>query len=136
MNVVTARFLATAATAFSTASTSYVDHLNISGGSTLTVSITKGTGTNLIVDVNVDCIIFNTSNTVVFGVSDGTTDYDVCKARPTNSIFHGACGSKIITGLAAGTYTMKLRVKVVGNTYTFQNNNLGFASLTVREVDA
>lgn len=122
---------------FSFSSTSYTDLLNNAGGSTITVSVTKASGatTNLVVRAALSMLGAASTDTVTLGVHDGTSTYDVAESRGTNSPHRQAVGEIAITGLAAGAYTLKLRVKTSGgNTQTFTTSNS--ASLAVMEINA
>lgn len=124
-------------TAFTTTSTSYVDLLNSSGGSTIAVTITKAAGTDLLISGFSGASVSAANETLFLGVNDGTTDYDLGRIRlfSSGSPRLNAAGTRLITGLGAGTYTLKLRVKTAGgSTITFQSTLSSF--ITVAEVAA
>lgn len=122
---------------FTWTSTTYTDLLNNAGGSTIAVTLTKasGAGTNLVVRGSLSMLGSASADTVTLGVHDGTTTHDLCESRGTNSPHRQCVGEIAITGLAAGSYTLKLRVKcATGNTQTFGSVNS--ASLVVMEINA
>ena len=120
---------------FTTNSVTYVDLLDATAGSAISVSFTKASATSNVwawgcasgVATGADCV-------VTLGCNDGTTDRDLGRALTQTAYYGLATGGIIITGLAAGSYTFKLRVKVSGNTFNF-NTGACSASLTVAEVD-
>lgn len=107
-----------------------VDLLNGAGGSTISVSFTKGAGTSLLVSAGVTCRTSSASLGQLFA-NDGTTDNFVARNRVNTSdtLISGDCS---ITGLAAGTYTIKLRVRGSIGTFTFGVEDSAF--LTVMEI--
>lgn len=125
-------------TSFTWTSTSYVDLLNAPAGSTISVTVTKaqGASTNLIVRGSLSLLGAATPDTVTLGVNDGTTDYALSRATTDNSPHVTMIGEAALTGLAAGSYTLKLRVKTVGGqTQTF-GSGVNYAALAVMEINA
>lgn len=117
---------------FSTASTSFVDLLDAAAGSPISVSITKAAGTDLYVYGDLSGAVTGGGGVITVGVNDGTTDRSLGTVQAI-SYYRLAAGGIIITGLAAGTYTLKLRVKVSANSLAF-NNAVNSATITVAEV--
>lgn len=109
---------------FSTSSTSYVDLLNGSGGAVISVSLTKGTGTRVLIAVGMTYT--NNANAVTLGVNDGTSDTDVCQRGGLSTAYPAVTGEILLSGLAAGTYTFTLRVKVSAGTTNFDSNCSAF----------
>lgn len=99
---------------FSTSSATYTNLLNGSGGSAISVTLQKGTGTQIWIGGAAHLTV-GTSTQVVLGVNDGTTDYDLGQ-RAIDGIYRTVAGDILISGLAAGTYTFTLRIKVPGVT--------------------
>lgn len=119
---------------FNINSSSYQNVLNQNGGSPMQVTITKGAGTSLLVLASMS-IGDNSASVVTLGVNDGTTDYDLARIRTDGSAFNlarTAVGSRLISGLPAGSYTMTLRVKSPTATAFFAGTEA--ASLSVMEV--
>lgn len=110
-------------TTSSTTSTSYVDILEPSaGGSTISVTISKAAGTNVIIMGGIGSAVGATSN-ITLGVNDGTTDWDL-GSRTCNSTFQGKIwGTTLITGLGAGSFTFKLRWKCSVSAATGSSDN-------------
>lgn len=108
---------------FTTTSTAYVDLLNGAGGSIISVTITKGAGSAIWISAAMGCTHSANASVMRLGVNDGTTDYDVGASQGhsfSTGRPHWVTGNILITGLGAGTYTFKLRVKVVvASTLTF-----------------
>lgn len=122
------------ASTFSVLSTSYVDFLDGSGGSVISVTLTKGSNTDVLIRAGAAGIANSvTALTATLGVNDGTTDYDLARSHGNQSSYFTLAGMRVITGLPAGTYTFKLRVKSTGNTALF-NGNVS-ACLTAIELD-
>ncbi len=118
------------------ASATYVDLLDATAGSAITVSITKAAGTDLSVFGCVSAISTGGGTTITtVGVNDGTTDTDICRAQLETTAYGTISGAIILTGLGAGTFTLKLRVKRTGNTFNF-NSGASSATITVSEIDA
>jgi hypothetical protein len=98
-------YSATPSASYTTTSASYED---VTGG---TLDITT-TGGRLLVQVSVP-IYTNTGNWSLAVLVDGT-DYVIGSASNTSALY--ASGFVVITGLAAGTYTIKLRFNAAGTT--------------------
>jgi hypothetical protein len=100
------------ASTFSTSSLSYVDLLNGSGGAVISVSITKAAGTSLLVRASMSARQNAANATITLGVNDGTTDHYVAENRNFATCDVVLAGMTIISGLGAGTFTIKLRIKL------------------------
>lgn len=97
---------------FSTSSTSYVDLKDGSAGANVEVTLTKGAGTDVLVMGDVGATQNSANATLTLGVNDGTSDHYLAEQRIFASQRMNCAGSVLISGLAAGTYTFKLRVKL------------------------
>lgn len=115
-------------------STSYVDFN--SSGTTLSVTIVKvgGTGVPLAVNFSFEAFSSVTNSLYTVGVLvDGTTDVDIWAVvanAPNNTSTHSGWGK--LTGLAAGSHTVKLRLKVASGANVTTNTS-GSGSLFVME---
>lgn len=120
---------------FTTASTTYVDLLDASGGATFSLSFTKSAGTNLLVFGNVTFFVSGANCECDLAVNDGTTDWFIGRGRTntTSSRRNESSGAVMITGLGAGTYTLKLRVKVANGAGTLNFAGAEAASFNVIE---
>lgn len=132
MNIKATTVLHNAATQFSTTSTSFVDLLSQNGGSTISISITKSAGTNLLVIGSTACL--GGPETVTLAVNDGTTDTNIAQARTRTQCNTPVVGEVLVTGLSAGTYTMKLRVKTAAGSSLGWTINAVSSSISVLEV--
>jgi hypothetical protein len=108
------------ASTFNTSSASNVDLLNGSGGPTITVQLGVQSGDAVWIQAAMSGSLSNNTSMFVCVVSDGTTDYDVGEVNPAG-IYRCASGQYMITGLAPGLYTFKMRTRL---------NNGGGAQLT------
>lgn len=133
-----ATYVTPTGSAFTFTSTSYTDLLNAAAGSTVSVSITKaqGASTNLIVHGTLSLLGTATADTVTLAVHDGTTDSALARATVDSTPHVQMIGEIALTGLSAGSYTLKLRVKTAGGqTQTF-GLGLNSASIAVMELQA
>ena len=116
-----------------TTSSSYV---NMAGsGSVTSVSFTKVLSvTNIKVSMAVGWENASNTSLVKFGVLVDGTDYDVCQSILNATLTIGfAAGDVIITGVAAGTYTIQGRWKRAGGTGTPSRSVNEWFSMTVAE---
>lgn len=120
---------------FTTSSSSYVDLLDNAGGSTITMSFTKSAGTSLLVTGAVAFFASGANTTCFMAVNDGTTDWPLGASRTlTTSSRRGFVdGAVLITGLGAGSYTLKARVRTAG-AGTINFGTAEGASMSVIEV--
>ena len=133
MNIKAAIVFHSAGTQFSTTSTSFVDLLSQIGGSTISISIVKASGsTNLLVLGSTACL--GGPETVTLAVNDGTTDTNIAQNRTRTQCNTPVVGEVLVTGLAAGTYTMKLRVKTAAGSSVGWTLNAVSSSISVMEV--
>lgn len=114
-------------------SASYADLLNGSGGSIISVSYTKlHADTGMLIRTGLSCRMNDIARHVHLGVNDGTTDHDIAVGW-NNRIGIGKwhMGERVITGLAAGSYTFKMRVRLgsAGATLHFASSNTAFLSV-------
>jgi hypothetical protein len=126
------------ASSFTTSSTSYVDLLDGPGGAVIDVTIVKTGGaadSNILVQCGACCVQNATTAVVTLGIHDGTTTFDAGRAENYQTAYGLILGAKLFTGLAAGSYTFKIRVKLsAGNQVNFNANHSGF--ITAMEVAA
>jgi collagen type VII alpha len=121
---------------FTTTSASYVDLLQAAAGSTITVALTKNSATSSIYITG----YANLSNTglansaIMLGVNDGTTDRDIAAARAISAQVCPVGGILKITGLAAGAYTFKLRIKTTASTITYFTSGTSGATIMAEEI--
>lgn len=102
------------ASSFTTTSASYVNLLDGSGGSPITVTLTKGAGTQILLSVGIQCSV-SATQAVNLGANDGTTDYDIASTSfGVTSQIEGISGERMISGLSAGSHTFTLRVRIAG----------------------
>lgn len=106
------------------------------GAVTPTLVKAGGTETNLVADLFISGFQITTLSTMTFGVSDGTTDWDLCRFSPAAlSTRIAVAGRAVLTGLAAGSYTAQLRHKAVSGTTVFRQAAADdFTCLTLWEV--
>lgn len=116
-------------TAHSSTSTSYVD---VAG---LSVAYTK-LRTNSIILVMASATMFSSVNgdVMTLGVSDGTTDHDVGGIAQAVTTHYTATGTAVISGLATGARTYKVRLKRASGTGTVTRDGNDYGSLSVIEV--
>ena len=110
---------------FTTASATFVDLLDNAGGSTITTSFTKSAGTSILAYGGVPFFATGTNAVCYLGVNDGTTDWELGRgfALTTSARRGQTIGAVLITGLGAGTFTLKARVRTHGaGTLNFNTN--------------
>lgn len=120
---------------FTTASTTYVDLLDQAAGATFSLSFTKSAGTDLLVIGNTTFFVSGANCDCNVAVNDGTTDWFIGRGRAntTSSRRNQASGAVLVTGLGAGTYTLKLRVKTTNGAGTLNFSASEAASFNVIE---
>lgn len=103
-----------------TDTTTSATYANMAGtGSTTSFSFTKVlTATNLLVTVHAGFLAATNSAIARFGVLVNGVDTDCCQDIQTTGNYIGVSGFGIITGLAAGTYTIQGRWRRVGGAGT------------------
>lgn len=129
-NEVSARAVPTGAR--STSSTTYIDWPDTE---VLSVSFTKlYADTDVIVEVAGSFYTGAGTPTVTFGAQINGTDYDAFRMAVNESLSHKpyTAITAQITGLAAGTYTVKLRAKTSANSISADTGD--FNSMRVTEV--
>jgi hypothetical protein len=120
---------------FSTSSGTYVDLLDATAGSPITVSLTKASASsNVLIIGEVSCLATGGNGTMTLGVNDGTADTDICRADVESNVYNLLNGAVVLTGLGAGSYTFKLRVKRGANTFKF-NTAACSATITAMEIE-
>lgn len=120
-------------TTFTTASTSYVDLLDSSGGSPIAVTITKGSASSVHISGTAFGIMTTATGIVTLGVNDGTNDYDLGRINLFTTVYQPIKGDVVIPGLGGGSKTFKLRVKVSAGTFNFTTAIVS-ASITATEI--
>lgn len=123
-------------TNFNTASTSYVDLQHHNGGNNIEVTITKAAGTDLVIRGKTVCQAGASPDTCILGYNDGTNDHDLGMNRALATPWTPVSGEAVLSGLAAGTYTIKLRVKTTGGNSLIWPNSQVSSSISVKEVAA
>jgi hypothetical protein len=114
-----------------TTSASYADV----DGANMELSITKiFSGTDLIIDLRVSCFPTAATTDFQFGVSDGSTDYDVLFHRFDTTGRRNIAGIARITGLSPAVYTFRLRWKRVSGSGTLSMTTNDRVSMTIQEV--
>jgi hypothetical protein len=93
----------------STTSATYVD---VDATNAKISFVKQNASTQLIIDIGMSLYSTATNTGFLIGINDGTTDYDVINGfiNPASSHSYPS-GTIAIAGLAAGTYTLKLRWK-------------------------
>lgn len=91
---------------------------------------------DLRIDMHISCWSSGAGSTTPrFGVQISSTDYDMCGSLINTASEHVAfSGTRIITGLAAGTYTIQGRFKRVSGTGTITVDSGDWISLAASEV--
>lgn len=93
--------------------------------------------TSLKVDLHVTSYATSVTSSVSFGVNINSTDTDVAQLTYNTANNHTqTSGTKVITGLAAGTYTVQIRWKRTGGAGTVTVDGADWVSMTVQEVPA
>ena len=116
------------APSFSTSSTSYTDMSGVA------VTITKGNANSaLLVNFATANYTGATGHTTQFGVRAGGTDYDIAKRYHDTLTTFPLGGSRIITGLAAGSQTIQARFRSNTSSTNVIDGN-GFVVMTVAEI--
>lgn len=120
---------------WSTSSTSLVDW---NTGSAVSTSFTKrgGTETQLFVSIHCQGVMTVAADSVQLGVRVGSTDYSnsIPHYFTTLSAHREMTELVFVSGLAAGTYTCKLRALVTAGVGTFNIDGNDFAQLIIQEV--
>ena len=83
-----------------------------SGGTPITVTITKAAGTSILIMASASIASTGGIANPMLGVNDGTTDHYVAENRNFATCDVVLAGMTIISGLGAGTFTIKLRIKL------------------------
>jgi hypothetical protein len=105
-----------------------------SGGTPITVTITKAAGTSILIMASASIASTGGIANPMLGVNDGSTNYDIAETQcDSTALMRMLTGSRRITGLAAGTYTFTLMLKVPGSNGSFVANK-SVAILTAMEV--
>lgn len=92
--------------------TTYADFPNATDAAALQISFVKAfAATRLVLTVHASCqLSAGAAQALVLGLRIATTDYDVARFRfPAATSRNLLTGSREVTGLAAGTYTIKPR---------------------------
>lgn len=120
------------ASAYNITSTTYVDYAP--GGTALTTSISKATSTSDVLILLSWSGYQNTATSFTIGVQvDGTTDTDMIAGFfNTVSQHQGFTAARVVSGLASGTHTFKVRWKTTSGTLSSDQNDT--VSISVIEV--
>lgn len=96
--------------------------------------VKKRSDTNLVITVEGSWYHTTSGNRLTVGVNFNSTDYDIAARFANELSSHKTfAGSREISGVAAGTYTFTMRVKVGGGQYNIASGD-NTNCLTVSEV--
>lgn len=95
--------------------------------------VKKRSDSNIVISVGGSCFCTVGGGVLSFGVNFNSTDYDVYQQfiNTTNAYFPFS-SSREVSGIAAGTYTFTLKVKISAGTWNIDTN--GLLNLIVEEV--
>lgn len=120
------------ASTFNTSSSSFVNQLNGSGGSTITCTAVKAAGTNLLVACGSSYKEFTDLNNICVGLNDGASDYEMGRSQMNSTNSRQCAGERLFTGLGAGSYTYTLRMKTGGTRVDFTADDSAY--IRIQEV--